>query len=67
MGMSAIYKCYNGSELKEVLVAVVAKGSVEHDLNSKHHKRGLNCLRFLQLKERDNLGSKSKTRENLKI
>jgi len=38
MGMSAFYKCCNGSEFKEVLVAgVVAKGSVEHNLKGKHH------------------------------
>jgi len=53
-------------ELKGVLVAgAVAKDSVEHDLKGKHHKMGLHCLRFLQLKERENLGSK--TRENLEI
>ena len=53
-------------EFKGVLVAgAVAKDSVEHDLMGKHYKVGLHCLRLLQLKERDNLGSK--TRENLKI
>ena len=45
--MSAIYKCCSGSELKEVLaVGVVAKGSVEHDLKGKHHKRGFYCTSF---------------------
>ena len=58
--MPCIYKCCNGSELKEVLVAgAVAKGSVEYDLKLKHHKRGHHCLRLLQLKERDNLGGKT--------
>jgi len=59
--MSAIYKCCNASELNGVLVAgVVAKSSIEHDLKGKYHKRGLYCLRLLQLKERDNLGNKLK-------
>ena len=53
-------------ELEGVLVAgAVAEDSVEHDLKGKHYKMGLHCLRLLQLKERDNLGSK--TRENLEI
>ena len=53
-------------ELKGVLVVgAVAKDSVEHDLKGKHHKMGLHCLRLLQLKKRDNLGSK--TRGNLEI
>lgn len=47
--MSAIYKCYKGSELEEVLVAggVVAEGSVDHALKGKHYKRGLRCLRLM--------------------
>ena len=67
MGISAITNATMVvHELEGVLVAgAVAKDSIEHDLKGKHHKRGLHCLRLLQLKERDNLGSK--TRENLEI
>ena len=58
--MSAIYKCCNGSELKEVLHGCKGdcNGSVELDLKGKHHKRILPCLRLLQLKERDKLGDR---------
>ncbi|KAK7067273.1 hypothetical protein SK128_008934 [Halocaridina rubra] len=47
--MSAIYKCYKGSELEEVLVAggEISDGSVEHALKGKHYKRGLRCLRLM--------------------
>ena len=49
--MNAIYKCYNGSELGEVLVAggVIAKGSVDRALKGKHYKRGLCCLRLMYI------------------
>ena len=47
--MNAIYKCYNGSELGDVLVAggVIAEGSVDRALKGKHYKRGLRCLRLM--------------------
>ena len=47
--MSAIYKRYNGSELGEVLVeaGVIADGSVDRALKSKHYKRGLRCLKLM--------------------
>ena len=47
--MSAIYKRYKGSELREVLVVggVVAEGSVDHALKGEHYKRGLRCLRLM--------------------
>ena len=47
--MSAIYKCYKGSELEELLVAggVVAEGSIDHALKGKHYKRGLRCLKLM--------------------
>jgi len=35
-----------------MVAGVIVKGSVEHDLKGKHHKRGLHGLRLLQLKER---------------
>ena len=35
-----------------MVAGAVAIYSVEHDLKGKYHKKGLHCLRFLQLKER---------------
>ena len=74
--MSAIYKCYKGSELGDVLVAggVVAEGSVEHALKGKHYKRGLHCFRLVCeallskfLKERCVSNLSNEARANLKI
>jgi len=47
--MSAIYKRYKGSDLKDVLVAggVIADGSVDQALKGKHFKRGLCCLKLM--------------------
>ena len=44
--MSAVYKRYTGSELGELLVAggVIAEGSVDRPLKSRHYKRGLRGL-----------------------
>ena len=48
--MSAIYKCYKGSELGEVLVAgeVIAEcSSVDRALNGNHYMKRLHCLRLM--------------------
>ena len=45
--MNVIYKRYQGSKLDELLVIAdeVATGSVDQDLQGKHNRRGLCCLR----------------------
>jgi hypothetical protein len=47
--MSDIYKRYNGSGLRDVLVAggVTVDGSVDRALQGKHYKRGHRCLRLM--------------------
>ena len=74
--MSAIYKCYKGSELGDVLVAgeVVADGSVDRAMKGKHYKRGLRCLKLMYealmsqlLKERLVPYMADETRKNLEI
>jgi len=44
----AIYKCYKGSGIADILVAagITAEGSVDHALRVKHYRR---ALRYLSL------------------
>ena len=74
--MSAIYKCYKGSELADVLVAggVIAEGSVDRALKGKHYKRGMRCLKLMYealisqlVKERLISNLTDKMKENLNI
>ena len=74
--MNAIYKCYKGGELGDVLVAggVIADGSVDHALKGKLFKSRLGCLKLMYealmsqlVKERLIPNLTDKTRENLEI